>query len=201
MPVIEVSELTKYYGEVVGVDGVSFAVDEGEIFGFLGPNGAGKTTTIRLLIQLLHPDRGRITVFGVSLDAPKAAYDLSAQIKDRWPELVLGIHLHNTNGMALATALAAAQAGTQFFEGSICGIGGGIRMPYGMAPYGNVATEDLVHMFNECGVETDLDTMRVVDAAREIQALLELEDTHSYALQGAIKNVVLDQGKSAPREG
>ncbi|MGI9658749.1 MAG: hydroxymethylglutaryl-CoA lyase [Gaiellaceae bacterium] len=137
----------------------------------------------------------------VGLDNPRAAYELTAQIKDRWPDLVLGLHLHNTNGMALATALAAAQAGTEFFEGSICGIGGGIRMPYGMAPYGNVATEDLVHMFNECGVETGLDTMRVVDVAREIQKLLELENTHSYALQGAIKQVVLEQGKTAPREG
>ncbi len=72
MPVIDVSDLTKYYGAVVGVDGVSFAVEEGEIFGFLGPNGAGKTTTIRLLIQLLHPDRGRVAVFGIPLDAPKA---------------------------------------------------------------------------------------------------------------------------------
>ncbi len=137
----------------------------------------------------------------VGLDNPKTAYDMSARIKDRWPDLALGLHLHNTNGMALATALAAAQAGTEFFEGSICGIGGGIRMPYGMAPYGNVATEDLVHMFNECDVDTGLDTTRVVEAAREIQELLELETTHSYALQGAIKQVVLDQGKTAPREG
>ena len=73
MPVIEVSDLTKYYGAVVGVDGVSFAVEEGEIFGFLGPNGAGKTTTIRLLMQLLRPDRGRLAVFDDPLDAPKAA--------------------------------------------------------------------------------------------------------------------------------
>ena len=137
----------------------------------------------------------------VGLDNPRAAHDLTAQIKDSWPDLTLGLHLHNTNGMALATALAAAQAGAQYFEGSICGIGGGIRMPYGMAPYGNVATEDLVHMFNECGVDTGLDTMRVVEAAREIQELLELENTHSYALQGAIKQVVLEQGRTAPREG
>ena len=137
----------------------------------------------------------------VGLDNPRAASELTAQIKDRWPELVIGIHLHNTNGMALATALASSQAGAAYFEGSICGIGGGIRMPYGMAPYGNVATEDLVHMFNECGVDTGLDTMQVVEAAREIQTLLELDNTHSYALQGAIKKVVLDQGKTAPREG
>ncbi len=73
MPIIEVTALTKYYGPVVGVDGLSFAVEAGEIFGFLGPNGAGKTTTIRLLMQLLHPDGGDIALFGVRLDAPQAA--------------------------------------------------------------------------------------------------------------------------------
>ena len=93
-----------------------------------------------------------------------------------------------------ADALAAAEAGAQFFEGSISGIGGGIRMPYGMAPYGNVASEDLVHMFNSCGVDTGLDTEKVVDAARRIKELLEIEQTHSYALAGAVKRVVLAQG-------
>ena len=155
------------------------------------------------IIERLEPEGIESIYLAVSvgLDNPRAAYDLTARIKDRWPELVVGIHLHNTNGMALATALAASQAGAAYFEGSICGIGGGIRMPYGMAPYGNVATEDLVHMFNECGVDTGLNTMRVVQAARDIQELLELDNTHSYALQGAIKEVVLDQGQTAPREG
>jgi hydroxymethylglutaryl-CoA lyase len=112
---------------------------------------------------------------------------------------VLGLHAHNTNGMALANALAAAEAGAEFFEGAICGIGGGIRMPYGMAPYGNVATEDLVHLFEECGVDTGLDTLAVVDTARKARELLELEATHSYALQGAVKAIVLEQGRTAPR--
>lgn len=71
MAVIEVSALTKHYGTVVGVEDVGFTVEEGEIFGFLGPNGAGKTTTIRLLMQLLHPDRGHLTLFGEALDTPK----------------------------------------------------------------------------------------------------------------------------------
>ena len=71
MAIIEVTGLTKYYGAVVGVEDVSFSVEEGEVFGFLGPNGSGKTTTIRLLMQLLHPDRGRITQFGVSLGEPR----------------------------------------------------------------------------------------------------------------------------------
>ena len=61
MAIIEVTGLTKYYGTIVGVEDVSFSVEEGEVFGSLGPNGAGKTTTIRLLMQLLHPTRGRIS--------------------------------------------------------------------------------------------------------------------------------------------
>ncbi len=69
VPILEVTQLRKFYGDVVGVDGVSFAVEPCEIFGFLGPNGAGKTTTIRLLLQLLHPDAGRITLFGHELDS------------------------------------------------------------------------------------------------------------------------------------
>jgi len=64
MSIIEVSQLTKYYGKSRGIVDVSFAVEEGEIFGFIGPNGAGKSTTIRLLLSLIHPSSGSARVFG-----------------------------------------------------------------------------------------------------------------------------------------
>jgi ABC-2 type transport system ATP-binding protein len=64
MSVIEVSNLTKYYGKSRGIVDVSFDVKEGEIFGFIGPNGAGKSTTIRLLLSLIHPTSGSAKVFG-----------------------------------------------------------------------------------------------------------------------------------------
>jgi ABC-2 type transport system ATP-binding protein len=64
MSVIEVKDLTKYYGKARGIVDVSFHVDEGEIFGFIGPNGAGKSTTIRLLLSLIYPTSGSATLFG-----------------------------------------------------------------------------------------------------------------------------------------
>lgn len=65
--IIEVSDLTKKFGDVTAVNRISFTVNKGEIFGFLGPNGAGKTTTIRMLTGLLTPDSGNITIDGVDI--------------------------------------------------------------------------------------------------------------------------------------
>jgi len=64
MDAIAVTDLRKHYGEVRALDGVSFAVREGEVFGLLGPNGAGKSTTVRVLVTLTHPDSGSATVAG-----------------------------------------------------------------------------------------------------------------------------------------
>ena len=57
---IQVENLVKHYAKVKAVDGVSFAVEPGEIFGLLGPNGAGKTTTIRTMMDIIKPDAGTI---------------------------------------------------------------------------------------------------------------------------------------------
>ena len=64
-PAIHADGLTKYFGQVIGVEELSFEVLRGEVYGFLGANGAGKTTTIRLLLDLLRPTRGRVMVQGL----------------------------------------------------------------------------------------------------------------------------------------
>jgi len=72
-PVLEVRDLRKVFGDLVAVDGISFAVGEGEIYGFLGPNGAGKTTTISMICGLLKPTEGEVLVQGLSVaDDPRA---------------------------------------------------------------------------------------------------------------------------------
>src|ERR1700760_4578895 len=69
MPVIEVTNLRKVYGHRTVVDGVSFSVEQGEIFGILGPNGAGKTTTVECIGGLRRPDSGVIEGLGLDVRA------------------------------------------------------------------------------------------------------------------------------------
>lgn len=64
MNIIEIKNLTKYYGDSIGIKDVNLEVKEGEIFGFIGPNGAGKSTTIRLLMGLIYPTSGEAKLFG-----------------------------------------------------------------------------------------------------------------------------------------
>ena len=64
MKAIEVKKLSKWYGSARGVEGLSFSIEKGEIFGYLGPNGSGKTTTIRCLMGLLRPTSGDCLVSG-----------------------------------------------------------------------------------------------------------------------------------------
>jgi ABC-2 type transport system ATP-binding protein len=91
--VLDVSGLTKRYGDIAAVDGISFEVPRGETFGLLGPNGAGKTTTLEMIEGLRKPDAGRITLLG--LDAVKQRRSVQERIgvqlqsQGLWPELTV----------------------------------------------------------------------------------------------------------------
>src|SRR5205823_5195216 len=63
-PVVETRQLTKKYGKVVALDGLTMSVERGQILGFVGPNGAGKTTTIKILVGLARPTSGTATIAG-----------------------------------------------------------------------------------------------------------------------------------------
>ncbi len=65
--VVKACDLTKTFGNIRAVDGVSFSVRKGEIYGLLGPNGAGKTTTIRMIIGIITPDRGEAYIMGYNV--------------------------------------------------------------------------------------------------------------------------------------
>jgi ABC-2 type transport system ATP-binding protein len=78
MAVIETDNLTKRYRDLIAVNGLSFGVDQGQIFGFLGPNGAGKTTTILMLLGLTEPSGGRVRVCG--FDPAREAIEVKRRV-------------------------------------------------------------------------------------------------------------------------
>jgi ABC-2 type transport system ATP-binding protein len=65
-PALELRNVTKFYGDFKAVDDVSFSLPAGSIYGFLGPNGAGKTTTIRMILEIIKPSSGSISVLGAA---------------------------------------------------------------------------------------------------------------------------------------
>jgi ABC-2 type transport system ATP-binding protein len=78
---VQTEGLTKRYGHITAVDGVSLTVRPGEIYGFLGPNGAGKTTTLRILLGLVRPTAGTARVFGAVPGAPQHLASVGALIE------------------------------------------------------------------------------------------------------------------------
>ena len=92
-PIIDVRHLRKRFGDVVAVDGISFAVHAGEVFGILGPNGAGKTTTLEIIETLQRPSEGEVFVDGIDAlrhpDQVKARIGVQLQSASFYPQLSL----------------------------------------------------------------------------------------------------------------
>lgn len=115
---------------------------------------------------------------------PAYASEFFAAALDRLPGVEVTAHFHNTRGQGLANAYAALEAGCASFESSF-GELGGCPVPAGST--GNIATEDLVSMFHEMGVETGLDLPRVIEAAREAQSVLGRKLTSHSIVAGPIE--------------
>lgn len=100
---------------------------------------------------------------------PLSVSRLIERLKPRLGGMSLALHFHDTRGAALANILAALQHEVTIFDGSIGGLGG---CPYAPGASGNVATEDLVHMLTEMGVETGIDLRRLLDCARYAREII-----------------------------
>ena len=61
---LEIKNLTKYYGKKLGIKNVTLTINDGDMFGFIGPNGAGKSTTIKCILNMLYPNNGEILLDG-----------------------------------------------------------------------------------------------------------------------------------------
>jgi ABC-2 type transport system ATP-binding protein len=107
-PTVEVSQLAKSFGATRAVDDVSFAVEQGEIFGLLGPNGAGKTTTIRLMLDIFKPDHGTVSILvGPMTEAKKEQIGYMPEERGLYQDMQLErclIYLAGLKGVSSADA-------------------------------------------------------------------------------------------------
>ncbi|WP_397452806.1 hydroxymethylglutaryl-CoA lyase [Pseudomonas sp. NA-150] len=100
---------------------------------------------------------------------PSQVQTLSQKVRERFPELQLTLHFHNTRGMALANTLGALQAGVDRFDASLGGLGG---CPYAPGASGNVCMEDVAHMLELMGYDTGLDLNQILAASARLAGLI-----------------------------
>jgi hydroxymethylglutaryl-CoA lyase len=97
---------------------------------------------------------------------------LVSAVRARHPEIPLLLHFHNTRGTALANVLAALQLGVTEFDASVGGLGG---CPYAPGASGNLASEELVHMLEDMGIDTGVDLDALIEVARDAERIVERE--------------------------
>jgi hydroxymethylglutaryl-CoA lyase len=125
----------------------------------------------------------------VGLESPDHVSRLFLKARAAAPDASFGFHVHNCGGRAPALVLAALDAGADWIEGAICGLGGGVAMPEKLGAVGNYATEDLVTFLNDSGIETGLDAEKIVAASRDVALLLGIEP-RSFAGNGATRHAL-----------
>jgi len=126
----------------------------------------------------------------MGLANPVEVARLFGTVRERWPGMACGLHLHDTNGMSLANTLAAMLVGVDRFDASVCGLGGGVVLPEGLADVGNTPTEDLVRMLDGMGVEVRADPARVEAVARAVSERLGLGATSHVLMGGTVERVL-----------
>ncbi|PLC50564.1 hydroxymethylglutaryl-CoA lyase [Pollutimonas subterranea] len=100
---------------------------------------------------------------------PAQVEALCTGLAQRWPDLELTLHFHNTRGMGLANVIAGLAAGIDCYDSSLAGLGG---CPYAPGATGNICSEDLVHMLDSMGLKTGVDLDRLVFCARQMAEMV-----------------------------
>jgi hydroxymethylglutaryl-CoA lyase len=165
------------------------AVERGSIMAAFGCNFEGDvpvTHVVALTQQILEVAREHgVTLRFITLAdtmawaTPLTVKRVVGRLRDRWPELDVGLHLHDTRGMAIANAYAGLEMGVTRFDSSVAGLGG---CPFAghQGAAGNVCTEDLVFMCDELGIATGVDLDALIECAKLA------EDVVGHPLPGSV---------------
>ncbi|MDI6777111.1 MAG: hydroxymethylglutaryl-CoA lyase [Syntrophales bacterium] len=119
----------------------------------------------------------------VGFGNPRQAEQITSTCMENFPEIHFGVHLHNTRGLGLVNTLKTYETGIRSFESSLGGLGG---CPFAPGASGNVATEDMVFMFNEMGLETGINMQKLLDVTRYLQDILPNVSLKSALFQAGL---------------
>lgn len=123
---------------------------------------------------------------------PSQVYEMGSYMVKTFPQVKWVLHFHNTRGMALANIIAGMQAGILVYDGAFAGLGG---CPFAPGASGNVATEDVVHMLHEMGINTGIDLEKAMTTARMAQQMVGRQ-TESFVLKaGRCQDLVKEKAQ------
>jgi hydroxymethylglutaryl-CoA lyase len=118
---------------------------------------------------------------------PQQVYEYCTQVREKFPDVTWWLHFHNTRGMGLANVAAGMLAGVEQFDAAFAGLGG---CPYAPGASGNIATEDLVHMCHEMGVETGIDLDQIITLGKYITQIVGHETSSFILKAGKCSDIV-----------
>jgi hydroxymethylglutaryl-CoA lyase len=123
---------------------------------------------------------------------PRQVYELGSYMVKTFPQVSWVMHFHNTRDMALANIVAGMQAGVAVFDGAFAGLGG---CPFAPGASGNVATEDVVHMLHEMGIDTGIDLLKAMSTARMAEKMVGHEAASAVLKAGRCEDLTKEKAQ------
>ena len=171
-----------------GEDGIRVRANVSTIFGDPFDGKPGSEQILRVVSTVAESGIEDITLSDtIGIANPRQVFDVFTMVQEALPDIKFAAHFHDMRRLALANVVAALEAGVTTFDSSIGGLGGS---PYAPGAGGNVATEDLVYLFTEMGIETGIDLDPLMDASDLIGGLV------GHPLSTRINRSLLGAGKS-----
>ena len=151
-------------------DGIHVRANISTVFGDPFEGRPGLDQVLRVVARVLEAGIDDVALSDtIGVANPRQVFDVFTAVREAHPDVTLGAHFHDTRGLASANTVAALEAGITTFDSSVGGLGGSPNAP---GAGGNAATEDLVYMLAEMGVETGVDLEALIDAADLLERLV-----------------------------
>ena len=190
MPEESLAALRKIREETLSA-GIELRVDLATAFGCPFEGRISEDVVLRSVEKTANLGIREITLCDtVGFGNPRLVEEIVRACRERFPEVVFGMHFHNTRGLGLVNAFAAFQTGIRIFDTALGGIGG---CPFAPGASGNTATEDTVFLFEEMGIPTGVDLPALLETARHLREILP-----DVPLTSALSRAALPRGAAIP---